>query len=332
LSALIPGLIIQFITFCLYQGFFDNQIKISEIVTLYKEIVNEGIELGKNSKYFLAKYHIFMIYCFCLYFVAWISGFLLSRVIRFFHLDRKIKILRYKNPWYYLFSGEVFHFKKFKKAVNVLDRPDLSLEKVQMTLADILVKSGGKNELYSGIVIDYELDSKDPSKLESIYLFDAHRYKVNELIEGNANEKNPVSIERKAIPGSVFMLSTKEMINMNISYVVEKLDNAIEEVNKRKKVRNREFFTLSILLIFLSFIFYIFYEGTWIPSSIYHKFMKTAKWYDKVFLLFCYLQFMQVFIPVKSDDGFLSFKKDLITKIIILSISSSLFVLVQYIF
>ena len=212
LSSMIPGLIIQSFCFLIYQKFIDSKLNLSSVFTLQKEIGSDGFNLSQITKTYLNRYDKFILYSLACYLLACLFGFLISRFIRFSQLDRQIKILRYKNHWYYLFSGEIFHFRKFKDAVEILDKPDLSTEKVIMTKADLLINSGNKNEKYSGYVIDYELDSKDPSKLDSIYLFDAHRYRVTELLEGDANVKTPLLKEKILVPGSVFHLSTRNFL------------------------------------------------------------------------------------------------------------------------
>src|SRR5690606_29793282 len=51
-----------------------------------------------------------------LYSVSALFGFAISRLITYLNLDTKNKVLRFRNDWYYLFSGRCFKFSRINKS------------------------------------------------------------------------------------------------------------------------------------------------------------------------------------------------------------------------
>lgn len=101
--------------------------------------------------------------------VSTLTGLSLSRLIRFFKLDIKHRLLRYRNTWYYVFSGEISDFKKFKTQLNV-NFINKRKNDLHPPIVDILIQTGGETKLYTGALLDYELSHSDIIKLERVYL------------------------------------------------------------------------------------------------------------------------------------------------------------------
>lgn len=310
LTSLIPGLIISSIYLPCYNYFSCNDVKIKEILTLFEKLSNN--KAHENIK--LLNYKKFLIYCLFEFITAGSFGFLFSRaLVRGLKLDRKWKTLRYKNQWYYVFSGEIFEFHKFKRATKTLSKKARKGKDVELAKADILIKGSEGNELYTGFVADYDLNPTDISKLDNVYLLDATRYKTIELNESISNLKQPSIEEKKLIPGELFVLSLSNMININVSYLLAPIKDKIPgEINKSLSllIRSFCFFVLFPIAIF------IFYNPKWMNWFSFSE----IKWYFKIPIFSLYMNLVALIFPRYNNDKKVYFytKRDLIVGAILL--------------
>ena len=181
LFATIPGSMIQIICFYVGKVFGWIEVDGTNLVAAFEEINKQEMNNNGFTLHMLEDPTKFALYLITIYSISFSIGVMSSRVIRYLKLDKHLKILRFKNQWYYLFSGEIFEFKKFKSAANILGRVNVHQKEVQLAKADILISNGGNNEFYTGYVVDYDLLSSDPSRLENIYLMDTYLYRYKEL-------------------------------------------------------------------------------------------------------------------------------------------------------
>ena len=296
LTSLIPGLLISILYLPLYNYLVCNDVKIEEILTLFEKLSKSEVNKDSKSLLLFGNYSDFLNYCFweCLMTVA--LGFLFSRaIVRGFRLDRKWKTLRYKNQWYYVFSGEIFEFNKFKRATQTLSKNGRKGKEVQLARADILIKGAEGSELYSGFVADYDLNPTDISKLDNIYLLDAIRYKTIELVEGAVNIKQPKVIEKKLIPGELFVLNMANVVNINVSYLLTPVKDKIPgEVNKRLSLIVR----LTSFIVLLPSAIFVFYNPEWMKWFC----LSEIKWYLKIPLFILYTNLIAAIFPRYDPD------------------------------
>ncbi len=99
----------------------------------------------------------------------------------------------------------------------------------------------GENVLFTGTLTQYSLCSK--GDLETLYLTGTSRYKKH---EGGR-------VETKKIPGDCFVIPYNRVLNMNIDYVIETINEAKRE-GKVKRVLLRLFSGLLILLLPIIFV------------------------------------------------------------------------------
>ncbi len=138
-----------------------------------------------------------------------VSGRLSHALVRKLELDRNTQVLRFKNEWYYLLSGEVLSFAEGEQARTV-DGVFLSA----------VIDHGDQSFLYRGIVRDWSFDSD--GNLETIRLTLAHRRSLAD----DLTSKSPAKVGEyvKAddryyeIRGDVFIIRYSEVRTINLDY------------------------------------------------------------------------------------------------------------------
>lgn len=140
-------------------------------------------------------------------------GYGAHSLVRWRHWDRKTRLLRFKNDWHYLLSGEILEFAELPYEAGKLDGVYLSA----------VVKHGGGDYLYRGIVADWTLDQG--GELDRILLRLAHRRKLLEDREpGQERDPKDVNYERDSryydIEGQYFVLRYSETTTVNIEYLL----------------------------------------------------------------------------------------------------------------
>ncbi len=228
---IIPGVIIQLFSGLIYYSCHESTISPKEIVAIFKQIMNENENHTIATENFLKYDSIrFFIHIFNSWVLAGFLGFFLFRLIRIARLDRKVKFLRFSNQWYYIFSGEIFSFEKFKKAgkLKLTSKGEVNPYKSFPPYADVLVKAVNQSDLYSGYVIDYDLKADDVNELDKLYLFDAYKYefKTSEILA----ESSIIWKEKKPIPGDVFILEAENILNINLTFIP---DTRVKTLNKK---------------------------------------------------------------------------------------------------
>jgi hypothetical protein len=273
----IPGLINLVCIYYFYTIFISN-IDIGAIVDTFKDISNPehkwkettGTTLNtsiENSVSFLS----------FLFLSSILLGMLLGRLVRITRIDTKVKLLRFKNQWFYMLSGEMTKFKKLRhlKEQN---------KKHIFTKADVLIDVNDKAQLYSGVVVDYELLENDCQTLSKIMLQNAERYVLKE------GKKVPVKI-----PGNILVVDCSSMKNINLTYVYERTTNFLE--SKIPAFIDNLFSIIIVLLIP-----FFFFQTDFIEWNIYREYFDFP-WYKKVFTYLFVVQILNVINPfVKNKE------------------------------
>tara|TARA_R110001592_G_scaffold225575_2_gene481552 strand:- start:308 stop:1321 length:1014 start_codon:yes stop_codon:yes gene_type:complete len=282
----IPGLIILIVTFWTYDSLFIK-IDLGEIIDILKDINSPSFRLSNSNQTPInelinSKAAPFIFY---LYIASTILGSLSGRLVRITRLDTKFKLLRFKNYWFYLLNGQHSDLKKLKhlKEEN---------KKHLFTKADILIDLNSKTHLYSGIVVDYELDNNDCNSLSKIMLQNAKRY--------NLKDGKRAAVD---IPGTLFVVDCSQMRNINLTYIFQDTKSIL----KSKTPNNFEVILgLLILLLIPIFIF----QAESIELEIYKSYFE-LRWYLQILSFLIVTQFIGLLNPfVKRNDEYsiISFK------------------------
>jgi fumarate reductase subunit D len=320
-------------------NFFD--IENIKIFNIYKDFsFLESKEINSDTvKFFQDGLGKFILYSIIVFLFASLSGILSSKLLRFLKLDIKFKIFRFKNQWYYIFSGEVLDFEKFRIAKNVQFNELPENQNVLLTYADVLVSNNqGNRELYTGYVVDYDLNQDDISKLEKLYLLDAFRYKKpnsSNYFEANdktsfsstsesfriiqiSNESYNSSRLRVSIPGDLLVLAGENIQNINLTYIPSK---KMAEIKSNKKDRTLKkvlysIFLINSILIILHLILPFINYGEY---SFIDNYKLNTTFLEKIVLLIYFYQFTAIGIPSKDELGNYSynFKKSMLPRILV---------------
>lgn len=268
--SLIPGIVLLSVGIAIY-SVFDKDFSISGALHVYADLLGADGEFKPQTCTFLDEHiHLFAYFNMLIYMAAGIFGLLLHFIIQKFDLDKRMKIFRFKNYWYYVFSGEILKFKKFIRASANVKLATLGKNRTAIiTYADALCDVNGQSKLYRGYVVDYELDSDNMHHLDKIYLLDAVRYETNAhsrrgLIEETVNQKIDIQ-------GDLFVIDYKNVINLNLTYVpsIDKL----KDIRKAKDKKSRRLIVLiSLFMIVPLHLFFI--DAIWTHFIIPEKFIK----------------------------------------------------------
>lgn len=159
-----------------------------------------------------------------------ITGFFLSRLVLLLGLDLSINILRFNNDWQYIFDG-----RKLDGNKNVFARRKHSRD-IKYVFVDILTNNGGeRGQLYRGLLKSYDIDDKDPSKLSSISITKAQRWRKY-MDENNVEQSGPTEI-----PGDLFTILGDQILNINCHY--------LKRSKEERTDRNATFKLIFILVI-----------------------------------------------------------------------------------
>lgn len=207
LSSIIPGTVFQFVHYIFMSKVLGYEINFETLAILIK---------GPDHARFIATFkglkgQVINILTYNVSLWVWLAflGLTLKGVIRKLKLDRRYKLLRFKNHWHYLLQGEA------------LDFPHISGEEKQIdvTYVDVVVNVGNESLLYSGVLQDYQLTSEGGG-LDYLILSYVRRRNIKDKdIDENANYYN--------VPGDFFVIPYKDVINVNLSYYSLRPDEEI---------------------------------------------------------------------------------------------------------
>lgn len=278
----IPGIVNLVSVFFFYKSFI-SYFNVESIINTFKDLINPEYHLNSNDSTIIKqiKDETVLPFLTFLYSTSIIVGLLSGRLIRITRVDTRIKLLRFKNYWFYIFSGELIKLKKIK-------HPEEGNKKHLFTVADILVESAGGNQLYTGVVVDYEISEADCQVLSKVVLQHAERFK---LIDGRR-------IKVK-IPGHFFVVDCTKMQNINLTYIYE---NGMDFLESKFPTIIDNFFSLLTILILPFFYF----KTDFIGYDFYTQYFNYS-WYEKILCYFFVIQIITIFNPFirnKKDEKY----------------------------
>lgn len=335
--SIIPGIVMQIIGVFIYSLSIGFESSYLDVFTIFRDITsdgNKGTQLPTEN-FINNDILIFFLYSLFVFLLSAILGWASSRFIRARKWDKKYKLFRFKNQWYYIFSGEVLNMKKFEEAHRDSFKKNKGKDQdTLVTYADILVSVSDQNdrkELYTGYVVDYDLKSDDITKLDKIYLIDTHRYKkksiVNDGIEvkdnGNAIKvhKPTKSRNRLRVPGDVFVLNADKIVNLNLTYI----PSVKKRIEKKKKEAKRQIIytriqNVYLVLMVLLILVHFFYKILGLDETILKGYFEQTGFFGQLLMILFINQIISLAVPVPKNDTKLeyNFKQGIILRLIIL--------------
>lgn len=303
--ASIPGLVNLVVIFFLYDNLISH-INLEDIINTCKDINNPELHIKtNNSKPINETINESILPFFgILYTSSIIIGLITGRLIRITRIDTTFKLLRFKNYWFYVFSGELTNFKKMKhmKEAN---------KKHLFTMADILVDTDGKTNLYSGVVVDYELNESNCQTLNKVILQHAERFK-------QVGDKRV----RVRIPGNLFVVDCSKMRNMNLTYVYEQSTSFLASKTPSVVIN-----TLAIIVILI--IPFCIFQTEFISWNWYVKYF-SLPWYTKVLCYFSVIQLIGLFNPFEKKASENEYKYVTWKLLLIKIITSAILIIILY--
>lgn len=231
-------------------------------------------------------------------------------IVRYFKLDIKWKLLRFKNQWYYVFSGEINSFKKFKGNSNSIDLiGSISGAENQYKYypphVDILVDECGTNaNLYSGYLVDYDLNHDNLNELDKIYLLRAHRYKKKKEGIDYGNLEVRGSRVKTPIEGDIFILKATNILNLNIDFIKANLKSEEKKISENRKA-NKYVYRIGSGLNFVIIILVCFLDVSVLEKLIpvFSDYLEQLNFLSRFFLALLFTQFIALFMPYKEMSG-----------------------------
>lgn len=290
--ALIPGIILKIIFLGLY-NLYDEEFVISGALEVFHDLMGHPKDYSVTTNFFFEKqikdytYFTLIQNLFAIFF-----GWLFHALVMYFNLDLRLNILKFKNDWYYIFSGDILKSKKYSKKLltNIYStlKFDSGKRGVMLSYADILVNESGTPKIYSGIVANYEISQNDANELEKIMLVDAHK---RDILENGKITKTP-------IPGDIFVILNSNIQNINLTYVPSVTKKVIPK--KKRKERNTDKIIKSLLLLFFYISLSLFIK----PISIYPISFLTENLniFQKLYTIFVLLLLLSLLVPTNNEE------------------------------
>jgi hypothetical protein len=274
----IPGLINLIVIYFVYDSVI-SEIDLGAVIDTFKDVGSSNFKFEESTETPIKERLNDKVFPFLgfLYLFAVIVGSISGRLVRITRLDTRFKLLKFKNYWFYLFNNEHTKFKKMR----YLKEPN---SKHLFTIADVLIDSNNKTNLYSGIIVDYELLEGDSQVLSKLMLRDAERY----------SEKDGIRVPVK-IPGNLLVVDCHSMKNINLTFVCEKTEGFL-------KSKWPSIVDLIFSLLIISLIPFFIFRTDYIEWNIYLNYFKLV-WYEKVIFYFLTVQVLSLFNPfVKNNE------------------------------
>jgi hypothetical protein len=313
--SIIPGVLIQLIGYLIYVGVRKHDFTNNDLICVFKELFGSSDNYSNITNEFVEKgISNFILHEFNVYVLAILIGYISYLIVRTLKLDVKLKILRFKNQWYYVFSGEFKSFKKFEKAKQLFNekgriesmlKPNSENQfKYFPVRVDVLVKEDSEVKLYTGYVIDYDLDYENINDLDKLYLYRTHRYR--EIRDEDKNNKQIKIIGNKAkipIKGDVFLLDAKNILNLNLTFVPHSLVRNKKEVFKRQLKKTWLIIGGLINLIFIIYILVInttFFTDLTVFSNF---FTHRLSWFERLLAALIITQVFSMLLPAQKKNN-----------------------------
>jgi hypothetical protein len=277
--ALVPGLMNAILTILLYDGFF-GAIDLGRIFDAYKDMANVAYRHASATGTSVDDHFRNEVLPFLglLYMLAFITGAISGQAVRWTGIDTKLKLFRFKNQWFYLFTGNHRRLRKYQAHVKDTNR-------FLFLKVDVLIEAGGGLKLYSGTLVDYELDADNCRELSKVVLKEAHRYADN----------GQGKLTPKLIPGNLLVVDCSKLVNINLTHVYE----TDQQRHSRAQAFRRSWINWIVVLTML-ILPLMFFRIDAIQWAWYDKMMNMT-WLGKLFAWAFVSQIIQLPNPIVVD-------------------------------
>lgn len=292
LYSLIPSIIFLYPDSLLFQLMFQTELSLVGILDLNNSAQSGNVKLAeyfgvaKNQKDFM----IFFGFTGFMTAFNYGLGVLFYWIVRALKLDIRLKILRFKNNWAYIFSGEACDFRSFSLKSIKENRSHVH----EFTYLDVLVrKNDADNVLYTGVLIDYEVNPQDISKLERVFLSKATRY-------GKSNDGGVVE---KTIPGDFIVIEGENIINVNVRYKWGEVQKVF--INRFNKLLRYYKYVVFALLTFVVPVLILF-PLEFLRVNNFFTHLYAVPLLSRILIVLVVLQCIALLVPIKEkreEDG-----------------------------
>ncbi|HYE54018.1 MAG TPA: DUF6338 family protein [Chitinophagaceae bacterium] len=192
---------------CILQFWFGREIKYN---LLYELIAGKDIkDSDKNIGIFFRQFSFYVLLTVAM---SWLFAKTARQLLLRTNFDFRIEGLSAQNYWYILFKG------------RYIENQGMDLKTIDFIFIDVLTDTGS---IYSGILEDYNYNQQK-DMLENIIISEVRR---RELIKDPENEGRKKIGPPVAVPGDVFVIPAKNILNINVSYVQE-IEDVVTEVEE----------------------------------------------------------------------------------------------------
>ncbi len=220
---------------------------VNQFFHFMKGFTFETYKLNKlTTEFNKIDFHSLIVYQLIIWAISALIGFLTTSLIRFYKLDRKYRLFRFGNSWYYYFSGEAIEFPDIDENADAID----------YIFVDVLIQSEGREIIYVGILSDFELSQN--GGLKSIALKGAKRRvlgapseKLSHAERQNRTEEEILK-EYYTIPSNHLIIPYSEKIlNINFRYYSDNEPDKGQHDNNNLLVRFLQIISLAIIIILI---------------------------------------------------------------------------------
>lgn len=286
--ALVPGLINAILAFLAYDGLFGD-IDLGRIFDAYKDM-SDGDHRFAGSTGLTVDEHFkseVLPFLGLLYLQGFMIGLLSGQIVRWTALDTRFKLFRFKNQWFYLFTGIHRRFRKYQPHYSDANR-------FLFVKVDLMIEAAGSAKLYSGTLVDYELDPSNCRELSKVVLKDAQRY---------TKDATSGTVAAKLIPGNLLVVDCAKLVNINLTHVYE----SDQQRNARARAFRQTWNNVFLLISLLTFPLLFFRIGA-VHAEWYDRIMAMT-WVGKFFLWFVVMQVIQLLNYVVQDPKTKEYRK-----------------------
>jgi len=225
--------------------------------------------------YFPSIFSYFILICF----LSFVFGIIWKKIIRDYFLDSRFKVLRFKNYWHYIFTGEILNFPNIPG--NPIDANNAYL--------DLICTIGDESYIYRGFLLDYQLSKEH--ELESLALFGVKRRRLNQdTLNLQANDESGDSNDLElakitsdpyySIKGQFIVFKYHEIKHINITYY--SLDELTDDEVPKDLIISNPTLKKGWFLFHMGWIFFFIFGYWYLNKMPAETLMFTNKYVDSI--------------------------------------------------
>lgn len=138
--------------------------------------------------------------------VAAAVGYVSHFAVRQLRLDRRTRMLRFNNHWFYLLSGEIAQFQELTNIEEDIDG----------ILLTTVIHHSEADYLYRGLLTDFFFDKE--GNLDRVYLTLSERRRLSDDRKDQEVESSAAEERYYDIEGDYLVLKYSEMTTINVDY------------------------------------------------------------------------------------------------------------------